>query len=133
MERTVRCDCRVCLTLAMSGLLEVRIMGGEVAVGRVGRRTLQFVYGESGSSVHIQNLWRACQVSQSCLTLYNLIDCSPPGSSVHGILQARILQWVAFSPPGDLPDPGIKLVSLASPALAGRFFTTVPPGKPLNF
>ena len=60
MEGPVRCDCQVCLTLAMSGQLEIRIMGGEAAVGRVGRRTLQFVYGESGSSVHIQNLWRAC-------------------------------------------------------------------------
>ena len=33
-------------------------------------------------------------------------------------------------PPGDLPDPGIKLASPVSPALAGKFFTTVPPGKP---
>ena len=60
MERTVRCDCRGCLTLAMSGQLSIRIMGGEAAVGSVGRRTLPFVYGESGPSVHIQNLWRAC-------------------------------------------------------------------------
>ena len=35
------------------------------------------------------------------------MDCSPPGSSVHGILQAKILGWV-FPPPGDLPNPGIK-------------------------
>ena len=34
---------------------------------------------------------------QSCLTLCNAMDCSPPGSSVHGILQARILEWVAIS------------------------------------
>ena len=34
--------------------------------------------------------------------------CSPPGSSVHGILQARILEWVAFLSPADLPDPGIQ-------------------------
>ena len=33
---------------------------------------------------------------QSCLTLCNPLDCSPPGSSVHGILQARILEWVAM-------------------------------------
>ena len=33
---------------------------------------------------------------QSCLTLCNPMDCSPPGSSVHGILQARILEWVAM-------------------------------------
>jgi len=37
-----------------------------------------------------------------------------------------------FPPPGDLPDPGIETVSLASPTLAGRFFTTKPPGKPLS-
>ena len=55
--------------------------------------------------------------------------CSPPGSSVHGISQARILEWVAITLSGDLPDPGIKPMSLASPALAGRFFTTEPPGK----
>ena len=35
-------------------------------------------------------------------------DCSPPGSSVRGILQARILEWVAISSPGDLPNPGIE-------------------------
>ena len=37
-----------------------------------------------------------------------------------------------FPPPGDLPDPGIEPASLASPALAGSFFTTEPPGKPLK-
>ena len=60
---------------------------------------------------------------QSCLTLCNLMNCSPPGSSVHGILQARILEWVAPSP-GDLPYPGTELTSLMSPVLAGRFITT---------
>ena len=38
----------------------------------------------------------------------NPVDCSPPGSSVHGILQARILEWVAISSPGDFPNPGIE-------------------------
>ena len=41
------------------------------------------------------------------------MDCSPPGSSVHRILQAGILEWVAILSPGDLPDPGIKPRSLA--------------------
>ena len=50
-----------------------------------------------------------------------------PASSVHGILQARILEWVAISFSRDLPDPGIEP---ASPALAGGFFTTEPPEKP---
>ena len=58
----------------------------------------------------------------------NPVDCSLPGSSVHGIPQARILQWVAVSFSGDLPDPGIEP---ASPALSGRFFSTEPPGKPM--
>ena len=39
----------------------------------------------------------ACLFAQSCPTLCNPMDCSPPGSSVHGILQARILEWVAIS------------------------------------
>ena len=63
--------------------------------------------------------------AQSCLTLCDPMDCSPPGSSIHGILQARIMEGVAIPVPGDLPDPGIEL---ASPALVGKFFTTEPPG-----
>ena len=47
-------------------------------------------------------------VVQSCLTLCNPMDCSPPGSSIHGIFQARILEWVAMPSPGGLPDPGIE-------------------------
>ena len=39
--------------------------------------------------------WRACVLSQSCPTLWDPMDCSPPGSSVHRILQARILEWAA--------------------------------------
>jgi len=56
------------------------------------------------------------------------MDCSSPGFSVHGILQARILEWVAISYSGDLPNPGIEPMSLVSPALAGRHFSTVLPG-----
>ena len=62
--------------------------------------------------------------AQSCLTLCDPRDCSPPGSSVHGISQARILEWVVIPPPGDLPNPGIKSESLMFPTLANRFFTT---------
>ena len=52
------------------------------------------------------------------------MNCSPPGSSVHGISLARILEWVAISFSRDLSDPGIKLACLISPALAGGFFAT---------
>ena len=60
-------------------------------------------------------------VAQSCLTLCDPMFCNLPGSFVHGIFQASIL--VAISSSRDLPNSGIKPVSLRSPALAGRFFT----------
>ena len=66
---------------------------------------------------------------QLCPTLCDPMDCSPLGSSVHGILQARILEWAACPPPGDLPDPGIEPESLSSPALAGGLPLALP-GKP---
>ena len=47
-----------------------------------------------------------CLVAESCPTLCDPMDCSPPGSSVGGILQARLLEWVAISV--DLPNPGIE-------------------------
>ena len=68
-----------------------------------------------------------CMSAQLCLTLHDPLDSSPPGSSVHRILQVRTLP---FPPPGDLHHPGIKPSSLASPALAGGFSTTEPPEKP---
>ena len=60
---------------------------------------------------------------QSCLTLGDAIY-SPPGSSVHEILQARILKWIAFPFSRWSSYPGIKPASLTSPALAGGFYTT---------
>ena len=61
------------------------------------------------------------------------MDCSPLGSSVHEISQAKIVEWVAFSFSGDLSAPGIES---ESPALAGDSFTAEPreagyPGRPL--
>ena len=77
---------------------------------------------DSGSVRHGCSL-----VTNSCLTLCDPMYCSPPGSSVHGIFQARILDGWPFPSPGDLPDLGIEP---ASPALARGFFTAEPPGKP---
>ena len=53
----------------------------------------------------------------SCLSLCDPMHCSLPGSSVHEISQARILEWVAISTTGDLPDAGIQHMDTASPAL----------------
>ena len=61
---------------------------------------------------------------QSCLTLRNTLDSSPPGSSVHGILQQEHWSGLLCPPPEDLSDPGIRPESRTSPALAGGFFTT---------
>ena len=69
-------------------------------------------------------IYSCCLVAKSCLTFCDPINCSPPGSSVHEILQARIWSGLSCPPPWDLPDPRIKAVSLMSPALTGGFFTT---------
>ena len=52
-----------------------------------------------------------CSVACLCPTLCDPMGCSPPSSFVHGIFQAKILEWVAFPSPGDLPDPGIQPAS----------------------
>ena len=66
--------------------------------------------------VHAQSL-------QTCPTLCDPMDCSPPGSSVHGILQARILEWVAVPSSWGSSQPRVRTRSLRSPALAAEFFT----------
>ena len=67
--------------------------------------------------------WSLSRIRLFC----NHMDCSPPGSFVHGISQARILEWVAisFSKKSFLPRD-----QTVSPALAGALSTTIPPGKP---
>ena len=74
------------------------------------------------------------RIAKSCPTLYDPTDYSPPASSVHGIFP-RQEYWsgLPFPTPGDLPNPGIEPVSPKAPALAGRFFTTEPPGKPMLY
>ena len=65
-----------------------------------------------------------CSVTDLCLILGNSMDSSPLGSSVHGISQARVLEWVAISSYKGTSQPRDQTASLASPALSGRFFTT---------
>ena len=63
-----------------------------------------------------------CLVTKSCLTLCDPMDCSSPGFSVHGICQTRILEWVALPSSRGSSWPRDQ-ISLAFPALAGRFVT----------
>ena len=72
----------------------------------------------------------SCLHAQQCTTFYDPIDCSPPGSSVHGIFQARLLEWVAISFSREPSQPRDQTYVPASPALKGRFLTSEPPGKP---
>ena len=63
----------------------------------------------------------------SCVRLYNPMYCSPPGSSVQGILQARMLEWVAIPFSKGSPYPGMKP---RSPVLQADSLLSQPPGKP---
>ena len=69
--------------------------------------------------------------TQSCPTLSNTMDCSPPGSCVHEISKARILEWVAISSSRGLSQPRDRTQISCVSWIAGRFFTTEP-GKPMG-
>ena len=87
------------------------------------------VIGKEGGGINldieidIYAVWYMPSLLQSCQTLYDPMDCSPPVSSAHGILQARILEWAAipFSRGSSQPrdPPWVSCIS-------GRFFTTEP-------
>ena len=66
------------------------------------------------------------EVAQSCLTLCDPMDCSPPGSSIYGILLQEYWSGVPFPSPRDLPDTGIEP---RSPALEADALLSEPPGK----
>ena len=78
----------------------------------------------SGCQLGLLSREHPCSVTQLHPTLSNPMDCGPPGSSVHRLLQARILEWVAIS-----SSRGSSQSRDPSPALVGQFFTTKPSGK----
>ena len=86
--------------------------------GLIRKRLRVKIYGYTHTHTHTHT--HVVLVSQLCLTLCDTMDSSPPDSSVHGILQARILEWVAisFSKGSSQPRECIQVSSLA-----GRFFT----------
>ena len=69
--------------------------------------------------------------TQSCLTLWDPMDCSLPGSSVHGDSPGKNTGVGCCAPLHALPDPGIEPISPKSPAFTGRFFTTSAPREAL--
>ena len=85
--------------------------GEEALVEEMGAQTPAFIKAPSlYVGMHAKLL-------QSCPTLCDPMDCSPPGSSVHGILQARILEWVDMPSSRGSPYPGIEAASTVTPAL----------------
>ena len=86
-------------------------------------------------SFTLQKFSFMCICAESCqsrptLQIFNAMDCSLPASSVHGILQSKIVEWVAMSSSRDLPDPGIKHEPLKSLHWQVSSVPLAPPGKP---
>ena len=107
-----------CLMLDVANRLKSWILLGKFALGEV--------------SVYHSALCMRAESLQPCLTLWNPVDCSPPGCFVHGILQARILEWVAMpSSRGSSRPRDWTHVSCVA-CIAGRFITTEPPRKPFS-
>ena len=79
-------------------------------------------------TLNIKQSWMCCV--QSYPILCNPKDSSLPGSSVHRFPRQKYWSGLPFSTSGDLCNAGIKPMSLVSPAVAGRSFTTAPPGMP---
>ena len=79
--------------------------------------------------------WEDPLAAQPCLTLWDPVDCSPPGFSVHGIFQARILEWVAifFCRGSSWPRDQTHISCVSCIGRQIFFFTTEPPGKPIFY
>ena len=139
------------------GLVELRVLvvRGESAGGWEGRWRLNLSVGKPGprfgwgapqaSSLpqaeipkgsrcytHSSSKGFVCMHVQLCPTLCYLMDCSPPGSSGHGISQARILAWVAISYSRGSCRPGIEPASAVSPTLQVDSLPGEPLGKPYH-
>ena len=82
--------------------------------------------------IHIKVRKVKVLVAQSCLTFCNPMDCSSSGSSVHGFLQARILEWIPIPFSRGSSQPGTEARSPISPALQVDSLPSEPPGKPIN-
>ena len=84
-------------------------------------------YSEMCMYVCVRVCLHACARAQSCPTLRDPMDCSPPAISVHGVLQARILEWVAIPFSRESSYPG---VGGGSPTLQADSLPSESPGKP---
>ena len=95
--------------------------------GRTQKQKVEWRLPGAGDKRGSEVQWNEVKVTQSCPTLCDHMDCSLPGSSVHGILQARHWSGLPFPSPRDLPNPGTEA---RSPALQADSLPSEPPGKP---
>ena len=96
-----------------------------------GSKSVEYTEQLNNNKIYSQSHSVLCsaQSLQSRPTLCNRMDQSPPGSSVHGILQARILEWVAMLSSRGSSQSRDRIHISCVTCFAGRFFTTEPPGK----
>ena len=112
-------------------------MGGMVEDVQEGEERCMYIAdslwcaAETNTTIVEQKLLFSSSVSNfSVQFLANLWTVAHQAPLSMGFLRREYWRWLPFPPPGDLPDPGMELTSPASPALAGKFFTTEPSGKP---
>ena len=106
---------------------EMAMLSGLLAAFSEYSNRWPYAGGDDFSWIYWDFLWWrgsvwVCLVTSVMSSSLQLIDCSPPGSSVHGSLQPRILEWAAMPLSRGFSHPGIQVTPLMSPALAGRFF-----------
>ena len=129
-------SCIFVLSICLGLYLLPKCVWGAYCVSNVGtsvaQQTKQIKISTSRNlhSSGTYSLVGVVQSLKSCPTLCNPMDCSPPGSSIHGISRQEYWSGLPCPPPGHLSDPGIGPASLMSPALTGGFFTTELPEKP---
>ena len=82
------------------------------------------------STVTNNNKGILCSVTRSCPTRQDPMECSCQALLSMGFPRQKYWTTLLFATPGDLPNPGIKPMSVESPALVGGFFISIPPGKP---
>ena len=121
-----------CSTAWSSWICNVKLRRGRAGCQVTGRFSIarkQLLQIPHCSRVNCLGAGTMCLVTQLCPTLCDPMDCSPPGSSVHGILQARILEWVAIPLSRGSSSPRDQTQVSCVSCIEGRFFTTELLGK----
>ena len=125
----------LCIQMGMSFLFSFAFCSSSFhsyLYGLFGKPFCLFVFlflGDGLDPSLLYNVMKESEVTQSCPTLCNPMDCSPPGSSVHGIVQARVLEWIAssFSRGSSRPRDRTQVS-----CIAGRHFTVWATGESHN-